>query len=443
MFYHNAKYTFALSRGTPAEGQGGIIAASAMPEGQLRTRVQKRDFQKKYTHLGRRLFDPQLYLAGLDPHLAPTVVPDLASYPWFGVAGIPRFDAALHGKLKVWEDQYSRALLQGWSRMPPSGADAIAAAARSAVAFQLEIGCNGIILPTPLVSDLTRGYEEAILWLDAGLAACAERRVALPIYATVAIRDSLLQHWAVEQHPVLRAVGDQVSSREALAGAYLVVETMDEDVYSIESQDTVRGIFRLIDDLVRGAGLQVITNYMGTLGAVATAVGAEIWSSGYYLSQRRLKLSDLHKKPEGASAYPRYHSLVLAGDIGIATDLSAIREANLLEHVLTPTAVAEPLHEALRSGRAITAAGPEWQYARQNITAASAHYNTCAQRLGAELVAKCRAKKIDFVQQWLESAAKWATEVRGAKIENTRATEVNHQSVWLAVFKEWRSYSGL
>ena len=76
MFYYNAKYAFALPGQAPAAIAGGIIAASAMPAGQL----VRRDF-RKYPYLQHRLFDPQMYLSSLDPNVARKSVVNLASGP--------------------------------------------------------------------------------------------------------------------------------------------------------------------------------------------------------------------------------------------------------------------------------------------------------------------------------------------------------------------------
>src|SRR3954451_22250329 len=98
MFYHNTRYKFALADGSPDGIAGGIILASAMPCGQL----LRRDM-RKHSFLQHRVFDPQLYLSGLDPRIAQGPVVNLASWPWFGVA-VPTYDSRHHGSIKNWKE---------------------------------------------------------------------------------------------------------------------------------------------------------------------------------------------------------------------------------------------------------------------------------------------------------------------------------------------------
>jgi hypothetical protein len=440
MFFHNTRYkAFKLYDGSPAP-KGGILAASGLPEGQFLERFTGKRADE-HPYLKRRFFDPQLYLSSLDADLAPEKVTRLATYPWFGETNIPRFDKALHGNMTKWMAKYGEALRKSWTREVPTGEMAIASATREAIKLQLRLGCSAIILPTPLIHDRTYGYDHAAQWLDGGLEACKHFKTVLPVFATVAIRDSLLHNIKTDKDPLLRSITDQISSREHLAGAYMLVETNDEDVYSCESLDTVRAIFRIIDDLTRGAGLRIVVNYLGTLGAVTTALGAEVWSTGYYLSQRRFKLSDFNKKPSGASQYPRYHSLQLGGDIGIQRDLAVVRSIGLLDQVLTPTPLSTSINNVLRSDLPVSAAGPGWDYAPQNIATAGAHYLTCMHRLGEAMIAFKSPDHVNNVEVWLERAACLAEAIRAAPIENARATEVRHQSVWLKAFREWREYA--
>src|SRR5581483_9707591 len=61
---------------------GALIFASGIPLHAL----TRRDFDG-YSHLERRLFDPQLYLAGLDVAKAPDTCAKLSSYGWFDCEG--------------------------------------------------------------------------------------------------------------------------------------------------------------------------------------------------------------------------------------------------------------------------------------------------------------------------------------------------------------------
>lgn len=434
MFYHNTKYKFPLWRGSPDDCAGGIIAAAAMPLEQLR----HREFAD-HPYLQHRLFDPQLYLALLDPGTAPSAVQNLASYPWFGTPAQEPFDKRKHKTLKAYKNLVGPARLAQWPRCVPSDPNGIARAARSAVQLQVELGCQSIILASPLVDPGVSAFHQGTSWIDAGLAACAEFDVRLPIYATIALCDSIIEARPALENTFIGAITEQIAAREGLAGAYVVVETRSGDAYSFESGDVVQSLIVIVDDLVRGAGRKVIVNYAGSFGAVLSAVGAEIWSSGYYLSQRRLKTTDLTKK-NGGGQRPRYYSLALAGDVGLEKDLDDVAKAKLLGKILTPSPTADSLHTALKAGKKV-ANVPGWEY-KAKLTAAGAHYNTCMVRLGAELEAIAPGERVEYVDKWLAAAVALAAELRSANIRDTRVTELSHQATWLNAFRAWRNRSG-
>src|SRR5215216_3326847 len=80
----NTGYKFALN---PAiDPDGGIILAVTIP---MHTLVRRKVNQ--YPHLVSRYFDPQLYLAGLDPNQSGEACAILASYSWFGVDGLNKY----------------------------------------------------------------------------------------------------------------------------------------------------------------------------------------------------------------------------------------------------------------------------------------------------------------------------------------------------------------
>jgi len=187
------------------------------------------------------------------------------------------------------------------------------------------------------------------------------------------------------------------------------------------------------DDLCRGARKRVIMNYVGTFGLVAKAVGAEIWSSGYYLTQRRFSL-----KGKMGRAHPRYHSLTLAGDIGLKNDLVSIRDAGLAEAVMTPTKADAVLRAALKKGKD-TSDVPEWKYSQSNCSAAQDHYMDIVAETGAKLEAMSPAQRQEWVSNWLEGAVKLVGTLE--KKDLVTATETNHQKVWLDVFREWSVYA--
>ncbi len=436
MFYLNVRYRFAL----PLEAgpiAGGIIAASAMPAGQL----LRRDF-RKYPYLQHRLFDPQLYLAGLDPNVARESVVKLASFPWFGSHGVPEYDSEKHGTLVKWKGKYGDKLIAAWPRKPVTKAGDIAAAAREAVRYQLSLECNAIILPLPLTTVATQHFAAETEWIDAGISACKELRVTLPIYATVALSDTALRGISEpEKNPLLASITDQIASRDQLAGAYVVLEQTGQDSYVCTIRESLLSLLLVTDDLVRGASRQVIVNYAGTFGAVLAAAGASIWASGYYRSQRRLKLADF--EDDVGLARPRFFAPLLAGDVGVESELQMLfdRDRGLGDRLVPSTAGAKVVRDALEAGT-FPLSSPEWAYEPNNVTAAAAHYTEVVSRLGARLRSLEPPKRVELVHRWLRGAVGLVDRIRAAGLARSTHTDLVHQRVWLDAYEEWKARAG-
>jgi hypothetical protein len=431
MFYYNTKYHFKLKPGSPEEGCGAILLASGVAAEEL----VRRQF-KRYPHLQHRMFDPQLYLAGLDPQTAEGPVRKLSTYRWFGARDIPAYDSEKHGTMRDFRESYGDQLLGAWTRQLPTDLAEVGEVAGMIVDLQLELGCEAIILPSPMTDTPRRGYQAEVRWLDAGLEACRVRRVSLPIYATIAIADFILRDTNPDRDTFLQSIAGHIASRERLTGAYIVFEQSDLQRVDATSSDTLLALLTLIDDLTRGAGRQVIVNYMGTFGALATAAGASLWGTGYYPSQRKLKRADFDDKE--AYAYPRYYSLRLLGDIGLKDDLLRICELGFGKRLLPRTASASDLHAALQRGAAPDTL-PLWEYKPGNHALAMPHYYECMYTLGRHLDSLTQPERINFVQKLLETAATLADELKELRPKLSQRTEITHQGAWLSAFRTWRN----
>jgi len=395
---------------------------------------------KSYPYLQHRYFDPQIYLAGLNSRQAPTATYNLATFPWFDVTdSVPSYDSSRHGTMKQYKERFSDELVDSWAGQPPTDPDLISRAVREAVLFQVQLGCEGIILPSPMTAAATGDYESELRWLDCGLEVCQDQRISLPVFATVAISDPLLRGTDPDANALINTITDQVSARP-VAGAYIVIEQASERGYSCTHPNTLYSLLLLVDDLVRGAGKRVIVNYMGTFGAVLRAAGASVWSTGYYLSQRRLRLADF--ETSDARAYPRYHSFKLAGDIGVRSDLETIVRSGLGPAVFYESEAARPLHAALLAGRRSDDV-PAWKYEISNIRAAQVHHTSLMRGLGLSLEMRDDSNRINAVNRWLERASELATQISQLGIRDSYQTELSHQETWLQVFERWRKRSGL
>ena len=431
MYYFNARWAFKLPAEVEAQVPGGIIAVSGLPHHTLR----RRRFHQ-YPYLQHRLIDPQLYLSDLTAERSPGTIVKLASYPWFPSGGVPEYDSSQHGTQKDWKEAHAGDLLAAWDAHRGFAESEIASSARAAVDLQVALGVRAIVLPSPLTRVANTDYAIESAWLDSGIAAARQADTNLPVLATVAVSDIVLRPSAPGANAILSAVIDQVTARE-IAGVYLVVEMASEENYTCGDLNTVQSILTIIDELVRGARMRVVVNYIGSLWPLAAASGAEIWASGYYLGQRKLRLSEFEAEEDDVRrAFPRYHSLPIMGDLGLQADLDRINAAGLLPLLRTNSAASRPLHRALEEGRSVSDV-PGWEYSASNISAASAHYTDTAARAGALLGHLSLGQRVEWVRRALDVATDRVARLRAAGIKSSRKTELGHQATWRAAFENW------
>lgn len=442
MFYHNTRYAFKLADQSPDTIAGGIVAASALTRPQLMQRARKT--VKQHPYLQHRLFDPQLYLADIDAQVASGAVVNLGTYPWFRCAPAEFKSSQQEGGVAQWKAEQSAQLIAAWPRAAATEAVEIADCVRASIELQQTFGCEAIILPSPMTR-VPGSYAAESAWIDAGLEACRSLRVAVPVYATIAIADTALRQQRPGHSQFLQTVSAQVAARPGLAGAYIVLAQETEDGYCCKVPDTLLSLLLLTDDLVRGAGREVIVNYMGTFGAVARAAGAKIWATGYYRSQRRLRSSDMDDTT--GRQFPRYYSTPLLGDIGVEDELDLVAaQATAGDRALVDTPPSEQLNKVLRAGGHVADVA-EWQYRQGNFWAAAAHYNTLMHQLGTKLESVAPDRRVDVIHKVLTHAERVAEHVKDAITANGRRspgpTETSHQAIWQRVFEQWRSIAGV
>ena len=372
-------------------------------------------------------------MASVDPAIDSVTVERLAAYPWFHGQDVPKYDSDEYDTRKAWKKKHGPGLISKWTRTTATDPKEIRKAARAAVELQLKIGCDGILLAGPLTTTVDQSLQHELAWIEAGIEACTEFMVKCPIYATVAVTEAVLQVPALKNQ-LIHSLSNQIATRSELTGAYIVLEQYDQGSYFWTAKDALMSLLILVDDLYRGANKKVIVNYVGTFGLVAKALGAEIWSSGYFLMQRRFSL-----RGKMGIAHPRYHSLSLAGDIGLKEDLARIQAAGLADKFLTPTQSDAVLRAALKKNKA-AADVPEWRYSPNNCTAAQQHYLEVASETGTRIEKMPSAARRNWVHDWLKNAVHLVGELKQKKLVGM-ATDTGHQKVWLDVFEEWRDYA--
>jgi len=425
-FYLNVGYTF---KRPPVHGvDSSVSIASAMPMHVL----QRRRIDNRYPHLQKRIFDPQVYLAGLNAAASQNACANLASYPWFGVNEIDDYDSLLH-KQNGWKKMAQKEVVKHWSGSPPTDPREIEAATQDAVEFQVRLRCEVIILPSPLTRDPGTDYSTENQWLESGLRQAQEYREkdGKPVFATVAIQDLCLLAADPDKNPLLEIIADCVSARGA-DGVYLVIEQGQEaiDTRQCGNFRVLQSALHLTHILSCDAGIRVFVNFLGAFGLACVAAGAESWASGWYKSLYRMKLSD---KQAGGRAYPTYWSDGMATDIHLQRDLDTIASSGALASVSTLTPPAAGLINALSSGRMV-ASVPDWAWRQSNIQAAQEHFIHAMARFDQRLHPLSDLDKIETVHDWLTNANALASNVG----PHLNSTKLSHISAWEAAFSAYR-----
>jgi len=427
-YFINIGYRFALPQSVAPDGS--VVLAGCLPGHQL----ARRRINHRYPHLASRYFDPQLYLAGLDPAESPQACAYLASYPWFAVQGLTTYDSGQQTQ-SDWTQRTRRRIATLWPRAAPTGSRAIRQAVESCVDFQLDLGVLAVILPSPLTVDPATDYAQELQWLDEGIRYAASLEEQPPVFATVAITDTCLRYQDPPQNPLLDLILDVVSARE-IDGVYLVVEQASEaaDARQCTNRRTAWSLLHLVHLFSTDAQIQVGVNFAGCYGLACRAAGADFWASGWYKSTYRLRLAD---KIAGGRAYPSYWSYPAAVDFHLDNDLDNV--VGMLPQIADRTAASRGLLRALASRQRVRQV-PAWRYAMSNVAAAAEHFYLSA--IQAESALSAQPSAHDHVEQWLTNADASARTV-AATLGRASKTKTDHVASWLSAFRAYRTSQGV
>lgn len=431
-FYTTIGYAFDIP--TTVKPQGSIILSSVMPMHQLLRRKMK-----KLPFLNRRLFDPQLYLAGLEATSSPKPCVKLASYPWFGCTAIDIYNSKEQSQA-TWSADALSNIATTWPGCAPTDTDVIKNAIADCIDFQTKIGCEAIILPSPLTVDPAAGYQEELLWLDLAQEYLSTTLPSiLPIYATVAINDNCLRHLDAKNNPMLDMIADSVSAR-GVDGVYLVVEQGGEssDSRQCNSAKVLESLLHLVHVFSQDCGLAVVVNFVGAFGLACEAAGAQAWGSQWYKSLYRLRIQD--KQAEGR-AYPTYWTRKAAIDINLEKDFDSLNQLGLMSKLADKTGASAGLTSIIGTSTK-TEDVPAWRYSQSNVKAIREHY--CLSVIDAENELALRAtlkEKCDYIQAWLDNASKEIINIQNKLKQNStklQKTQTGHVSAWAQAFKNYR-----
>jgi hypothetical protein len=417
-FYYLARYQMTVP------GTAGASGAIVMPSGVASHTLTRRSL----VAIPRRLLDPQVYLADLQPDRCRKTCTLLASYPWFLADNIATYNSGQQ-KQKDWREQTEAAIVANWQGVP-TGTTNIRRSVDHCIAFQRALGVEAIILPSPLTRDHATDYSREVEWLEIGAERSAQLAPGIPALATIAISDTCLRGFKPSQNGLIDLILDQVSARSR-AGAYLVLEQANETTYHCTSANTVGALLRLVDGLKAGGLSRVIVCYAGTAGLLTLAAGADGWATGWYRGERRLRLADIEQS-EGR-AMPAYYSHPTATEFHLANDLTRVRDAGMLGRVADETEHSRELLRALREGHTPQDVAP-WQPRQSNVSAARAHFATAMIRETQRIGQLDDVGRANYALRWLDEA----NQIVGALYqigEFHDRTELDHQRGWLEAFQ--------
>jgi hypothetical protein len=425
-FYINLGYAFKIPE--RVEPSGSILSASTMA---IHT-IQRRKFREKY--LANRLFDPQLYLAPLDSAVAPDHCTKLASYPWFGI-NTSQYQSAQQNQ-REWMSSTSSNIKELWTGCAPSATESVQIYAREAIELQQQIGCCGIILPSPLTIEPSTNYQQELLWLDSGIDYYRSLQYSdIPLYATIALSDLCIRFLEPQDNPLLELILDVVSARR-VDGVYIVVEQASErdDERHIANSRVLRSILHLIHSFSKDAELDVGVNFVGAFGLACKAAGAKWWSSNWYKSLYRLRIAD---KASGGRTFPSFWSHVAASDIHLDTHFDAILGSRQFHLIKDITNASNGLIEAAQKGQSSKNV-PAWTYRQSNVAATIEHYLSSIISKDAELeYLDTEVSKLDYTEKWLMNASLNCDKIDSI-LCNSSITKTKHVRAWHEAFCSYR-----
>lgn len=436
-FYVNLNNRFSL--GEEITPDGSIILCGAMPMHLL----QRRNINGGYPHMRRRLFDPQLYMASLDVAESREYCTKLATYPWFGVANLQEYDSGMQTQAS-WRREASRTIDALWRGVPPNDPQVITNSVQACIDFQLNLGCQAIILPSPLTHDPGTSYAQELLWLDTGLdyirnanQVSRDAPISIPVYATIALTDTCVRNSEPASNTLLDLILDVVSARE-VDGVYIVVEQGSETDTERQCGNTnvLLSMLHLTYVFSQVAALRVAVNFIGAFGLVCRAAGAELWGSGWYKSLYRFRLAD---KIAGGRAYPWYWSYPTALDISLDREFDLVVTRGALPHIQDMTSASAGLLRAASEGVSSSRV-PGWAYRLGNVTAAQQHYLMSAIK-SEQLLVACNTDddRRNLVEDWLNTAVESAGSIASI-LSSSPKTKIQHVQAWRNAFRLFRRY---
>lgn len=324
----------------------------------------------------RMLLDPQLYF--LDLRFRPGTRPEdscierLASYSWFGIG--PRdWDS---GQLRVYPANGEKELSweEKWEKRTPLTARRWGSIVEEVVAFQVNVDCDGIILPAQLIQDPSSSLKQEFECLREAVAiAIRTNPRKLPIYASLPLADLAFDHSVNPR--LVNGLVDGFSSVHGLHGVYVpFVQQTPKASERLANPNAVEGLLRLAKLFGAYTDLKVIFNFVESLGIVCRALGAHGYATGPSVAQRQFTPDNFIEG--GGFALPKFFSLSMCADFFPDPEMEWAQKAGQLDAFAADrTEASQDLFKALDKGLAVGGNALDWDASKpNNLVATRRHY---------------------------------------------------------------------
>lgn len=367
------------------------------------------------------LFDPQLYLVGLDGKSCAKTCAHLVTYPWFGV-DVPEYSDAYVSETEWFKD------VQASLRWVPTIATHpvdIRATVEECLRFQDEVGVTHLIVPTPLIETEGDQFSCQLKWIEAGLD--LGHKFQQPLFGTLAIMDHLLSHISPLKNPLLTNILDNLTTSR-LDGLYILVCHEDSAADRILNVNVAESLL-FISETTHSHGQQSIVNFADDLGYACLAAGSSAFASGYYRKQRRMSFSDFIDTG-GGYRLPYFYSHRLISDFLPDAELSKIANARLVRYFHSDrTPESQPLLEA-HTARLRATSVPDWQERRNNDATAIQHRARLLSTKTNELAAIAADERMENILTWLQDAEAFRTLVNRKLDAEPARDDGRHITIW-------------
>jgi hypothetical protein len=368
----------------------------------------------------------------LDANVAEKECAKLASYDWFNIPNIDKYESDELTQA-TWKEQVKKDIGSNWSRRASLDDPNLENYVRKSIDFQKKLNFSPIVIPAPLTADYNTDYSLELKYLDFGKKYIDLHDNPPPVYFTVAINDSCLRNYEVpEQNKLINMILDNVSARQ-IDGVYLVFEVAAEHQFSryIENENVLKSALYFVHEIANVANKKIIVNYFGPFGVFLSSIGATVWASNWYKSLVRMRLSD--HTGEGR-VWPLFWSFNAMIDIHMEKEFQNLVDAGIYDKVKDITPASRNIDRAVQRGEKIESV-PLWRYSMGNKKNSIEQYLYSMVKMEKTISSISSLKrKAMFLKDRVDNAYKTAKRVNQI-LGKEKKTRTKHMTAWKNAFE--------